>query len=79
MGNINPDNKKYPRMRLAVKYRKLGRAGLIVSELGVGCMDFGAVTQEKDTSMLPSRFQRLVKPNLTNVSAAMALTCYTGY
>ena len=31
-----------------MKYRKVGRTGLMVSELSLGCMTFGSTTSEKD-------------------------------
>lgn len=38
-----------------MKYRRLGRSGLVVSELGFGCMNFGATTQEKDAVAIVNR------------------------
>jgi len=39
-----------------VEYRKLGRSGLVVSELCLGCMTFGSVTGEVEAQRIIDRF-----------------------
>ena len=38
-----------------MEYRKMGRTGLMVSEMGLGCMYFGASIQEKEAAAIVSK------------------------
>ena len=59
-----------------MEYRELGRTGLRVSEIGLGCEGFVGKTEEETQALMPLRYNKdkRKKPVFSRVSAFVAVT-----